>query len=301
MSSNTSIGDLFKENPKYVRQMDNMLTKIKKHQKEKEREQTPTGSRTPSPTRYDSKNSYRQIKTPSKGETHLITCTKKAWRTYAKWGRHSFQILPDTGADLTTCSILLAKVLGIKWEPFSSDLTVVTLYGKSPVKGIVRDAKLRMLDANISIDVNIVDSKEEIFLLGRDWMRRYEAIIDFDNKKLTFKAQGRRFETTVTEVEVPYRIAGQDTTRSHEYRASYGEIEEASPPPPYRANETPTIITIGSSSDEEEEESEYRWWLDTVTEVTPRPPTSDPPSEPANLSERVEIYLNELAERNNYQ
>src|ERR1044071_10207214 len=56
---------------------------------------------------------------------------------------------------------------------------------------------LRIKDAKIPIDLQVVDADEGSILLGIDWFNRYKVCLDVHNKTLTFESERQKFQTMI--------------------------------------------------------------------------------------------------------
>jgi len=85
---------------------------------------------------------------------------------------------------------------------------MVTVDGqKSLTLGIVENAQLKIMDALVPINIHIVDSTKEEFLIGSNWFSKYKADLILTENKLKFEAQKRKFKikiikTTSSDVKV---------------------------------------------------------------------------------------------------
>src|SRR6266498_3292560 len=43
--------------------------------------------------------------------------------------------------------------------------------------------------------MQIVQSKDQVVILAMDWIRKYKAVIDMNEKRITFRVDGRKFTT----------------------------------------------------------------------------------------------------------
>ena len=44
---------------------------------------------------------------------------------------------------------------------------------KNKTCGVAEEASIKIADANVSMNIYIADSKDETFLIERDWLNRY--------------------------------------------------------------------------------------------------------------------------------
>src|SRR5688572_27372317 len=96
-------------------------------------------------------------------------------------------------------------------------------------------------------------------------MKKYQANLMLNDKKVTYTAHGRKFEVKIVET-----TAGSSTPY-----VGYLEMEvsipprNTPPPPPYQQQEdsnddTADVISISSNDDEDVEEEPYRWWAEDI-------------------------------------
>ncbi len=106
-----------------------------------------------------------------------------------KLGCYQLQVLWDTGAQISVCTKPLAVKLGLKWEKPKDDLQMVTINGqKSLAVRIIENANLRILDAQVLINIHIVDSNKEELLIGSNWLVKYKVDFILSKNKLKFQA-----------------------------------------------------------------------------------------------------------------
>src|SRR6266540_1993325 len=92
---------------------------------------------------------------------------KPVYRSYVRLKRNSIQASWDTGAQISVCTKLLATKLGLKWTKLIETTNMVTINDeKSPTLGIVENAQLKIMDALVPINLHIIDSTKEEFLIG---------------------------------------------------------------------------------------------------------------------------------------
>jgi len=57
---------------------------------------------------------------------------------------------------------------------------------KSPAIGIMENVNLRILDAQVPINIHIVNSNKEELLIGSNWLAKYKADLILNENKLKF-------------------------------------------------------------------------------------------------------------------
>ena len=77
-------------------------------------------------------------------------------------------MLIDTGAELTVCTKKLAEKIGLTYQQ-NKVIELITVDGKkNRTCGIAEEVNIKIADAMVLINIYIVDSKDETFLIGRD-------------------------------------------------------------------------------------------------------------------------------------
>ncbi len=106
---------------------------------------------------------------------------------------------------------------------------MVTVNGqKSLTLRIVENAQLKIMDALVSINIHIVDSTKEEFLIGSNQFSKYKADLILTENKLKFEAQKRKFEVKIINIT-----------------SSNAKIKQ------YKEDEDIEIISVASDSDNE--------------------------------------------------
>ena len=82
----------------------------------------------------------------------------------------------DSEAQITTISRNLAVRLELKWKPLSQKLTLISADGnKQGALGVIENANLRIQATIVPINIYVMESKEETFLIGGNWYKKYKA------------------------------------------------------------------------------------------------------------------------------
>jgi len=101
-------------------------------------------------------------------------------------------MLIDTGVELTVCIKKLAEKIDLTYRQ-DKVIELITIDGKKNYTcGIVEEANIKIVDVMVSMNIHIVDSKDETFLIGGDWLSRYQADLSYEKKEVTFKVQERK-------------------------------------------------------------------------------------------------------------
>src|ERR1044072_4983749 len=236
--SNATFGDLARV-PKYRRQMQEAIRVASK--KNNQGEESETSEREEEePKKPLKKTSIRKLQ-PERVKS------QPTFRLYGKVGRQNIQMLIDTGAELTVCTKKLADKIGLTYRQ-DKVIELITVDGKkNRTCGVAEEANIKIADAMVPMNIHIVDSKDETFLIGRDWLNRYQADLSYGKKEVTFKAQGRKITVKLT-------------TNQPKQKVNYLGVSD-SPPPPYQP-------TIEISDDESDDKSVLEIYINARSRIT---------------------------------
>ena len=90
------------------------------------------------------------------------------------------------------------------------------------------------MNVTVLINIHIIDSKDKAFLIGRDWLNRYQIDILYNKKEIIFRVQKQKFIIKLT------------TTIIEKQKVNYLGAENI-PPPAYKP-----IIKISNKESEAE-------------------------------------------------
>src|SRR6266540_1130084 len=54
---------------------------------------------------------------------------------------------------------------------------------------------VKVMDQLIQVEMQIVQSKDQVVILAMDWIQKYKAVIDMNKERITFQVDGRKFTT----------------------------------------------------------------------------------------------------------
>ena len=105
-------------------------------------------------------------------------------------------VILDSEAAVSVITKKKALQLGLDIDPVNT--LNLTAYG-SPlgVVGTVKQAPLRIKDAKIPIDLQVVNATEGSILLGMDWFNQYKVCLNIAEKTLEFESQEQKYQTLV--------------------------------------------------------------------------------------------------------
>src|ERR1044071_5261694 len=160
-------------------------------------------------------------------------------------------MLIDTRAELTVCTKKLADKIGLTYRQ-DKVIKLITVDGKkNRTCGVVEEANIKIANAVVPMNIHIVDSKDETFLIRGDWLNRYQADLSYGKKEVTFKAQGKKITVKLT-------------TNQPKQKVNYLGVND-SPPPPYQP--TIEISDDDSGSDDESIPETYISARSRITEI----------------------------------
>src|SRR6266498_3746952 len=85
-----------------------------------------------------------------------------AARIYGKIGRTECQLVIDTRAEVSVCTKPMADLLKLKPKSLGS-------------AGLVT---VKVMDQPTQVEMQIVQSKDQVVILAMDWIQKYKAVID---------------------------------------------------------------------------------------------------------------------------
>src|SRR6266540_254546 len=116
-----------------------------------------------------------------------------AARIYGKIGRTECQLVIDTGAEVSVCTKPMADLLKLKPKP-DKTMTVVAIDGiKQKSLESAGLVTVKVMDQSIQMEMQIVQSKDQVVILAMDWIQKYKAVIDMNEERITFRVDRRKF------------------------------------------------------------------------------------------------------------
>ena len=82
------------------------------------------------------------------------------YRSYVKLGKKSLQATWDSGAQKSTVTEPLAKLLGLEWDKRNTSKVTTIDGAENTTLGIMRQANLRVKEQHTPIDIQVVKSKK---------------------------------------------------------------------------------------------------------------------------------------------
>src|ERR1044071_10196819 len=182
-------------------------------------------------------------------------------------------MMVDTGAELLVCTKPLAKKLGLNYQK-DKVIELITVNGKkNKICGVAEEANIKIADANVSMNIHIADSKDETFLIGGDWLNRYQADISYSKKEITFRTQGRKFTVKLTTSQPKQKVNYLGTG--------------SSPPPAYQ----PTIEISDEESEAETFTSARTRITNILEELDQREAREQQPITKQELEDKINVWM----------
>jgi len=114
-----------------------------------------------------------------------------------------YKVIPDSGAAISVISLKLVKKMGLEKDIVAEDSSKLRALAEHiKTIGVIENASLKIATAEIPIDLQVVDTTEEDFLLGMDWFNQYEVTLKTKEKELIFRSQELLFKTFVNSEKV---------------------------------------------------------------------------------------------------
>src|SRR6266542_2310178 len=105
-----------------------------------------------------------------------------AARIYRKIGRTECQLVIDTGAEVSVCTKLMAGLLKLKLK-LDKTMTVIAIDGiKQKSLRSVDLVTVKVMDQPTQVEMQVVQSKDQVVILVMDWIQKYKAIIDMNEE-----------------------------------------------------------------------------------------------------------------------
>src|ERR1044072_1960888 len=188
-------------------------------------------------------------------------------------------MLIDTGAELTVCTKKLADKIGLTYQQ-DKVIELITVDGKkNRTCGVAEEANIKIADAIVPMNIHIVDLKDETFLIGGDWLNRYQADLSYGKKEVTFKAQGRKITVKLT-------------TNQPKQKVNYLGVRGSRPPPCQPSME---ISDDDSGSDDESVAETYISARSRITEILndleQRERRGQQPISKRELEDKINIWM----------
>ena len=161
-------------------------------------------------------------------------------------GREAVTAIVDSGAATSIITKPLMKELGYKPDK-PSNLMIVTANGqRTKALGEVSDLPINVNYLKIPTNVQVLESKDKVLILGNDWLKRIRASIDWHEQTMTIHYKGRRERIPITCINEELVPPTQD---------NYEDDEE------YEQNDwEENYIYYSGISDSSEDDLEYNPW-----------------------------------------
>ncbi len=105
-----------------------------------------------------------------------------AARIYRKIGQTECQLIVDTGAKVLVCTKPMAELLKLKPKS-DKTITVIVIDGiKQKSLGSVGLVTVKVMDQPTQVEMQVVQSKNQVVILTIDWIQKYKAIIDINEE-----------------------------------------------------------------------------------------------------------------------
>src|SRR6266542_344835 len=87
----------------------------------------------------------------------------------------------------------MADLLKLKSKP-DKTITVVAIDGiKQKSLGSAGLVTVKVMDQPTQVEMQVIQSKDQVIILVMDWIQKYKAVIDMNEERITFRVDGRKF------------------------------------------------------------------------------------------------------------
>ncbi len=87
----------------------------------------------------------------------------------------------------------MADLLKLKPKP-DKTMTVVAIDSiKQKSLGSAGLVTVKVMDQLTQVEMQIVQSKDQVVILAMDWIQKYKAVIDMNEERIIFRVDGRKF------------------------------------------------------------------------------------------------------------
>ncbi len=89
----------------------------------------------------------------------------------------------------------MADLLKLKLKSDKTMTVVIIDDIKQKSLGSAGLVTIKVLDQPTQVEMQIVQSKDQVIILAMDWIQKYKAVIDINEEQITFRVDGRKFTT----------------------------------------------------------------------------------------------------------
>src|SRR6266542_3201137 len=89
----------------------------------------------------------------------------------------------------------MADLLKLKLKP-DKTMTIMIIDGiKQKSLGSAGMVTVKVMDQSTQVEMQVVQSKDQVVILAMDWIQKYKAVIDMNEERITFRVDRRKFTT----------------------------------------------------------------------------------------------------------
>ena len=163
-------------------------------------------------------------------ETNLIEQEMGEQTTAAKCdlyvGKTPVTAVIDSGAATSIVTKPLLESLGYPITGPSNMIIVTANGSRVRALGVVEKLPINLKYLIIRTDVHVLESKDKVLILGNDWLQRVNATMDWRNRDLTIKTQGRTVKVPIS-FTMNKTVINTEVSDDEEEEYEEEEIEES--------------------------------------------------------------------------
>ena len=196
----------------------------------------------------------------------------------------------DSGAATSIITDTLLNNLGYNIAR-SSKLIIVTANGhRVRALGAVDNLPIQLNNTIIASTVNVISSKDNVLILGNDWLKKVQAVINYNEQMVTIQHRGRVIKIPLTfTMNKKYTVSAINDESSEEEYETEDDLQESR----IYFSDVSSEYTYSS----EDEDLEFNPWRNhnTTEEKLTSKPILEEESEDEFLEENPAVYLAEAA------
>ena len=131
-------------------------------------------------------------------------------------GKEAVTAIVDSGAATSIITKSLMKKLNYAPDQ-SSKLVIVTANGaRIKALGEISNLPININHMKIPTNVQVLESKDDVLILGNDWLSKVKASLDWHDQTLTIHFKGRRERVAITYLNEDLALPPQDDYEEEE-------------------------------------------------------------------------------------
>ena len=167
-------------------------------------------------------------------------------------GREPVTAVINSGAAVSIITHSLMKKLGYTPDQLSNLVIAITNGARIKALGEISHLQVSCNYLKILTTIQVIESKDDVLILGNNWLIKVRASMDYERSILTIKYKGRseRIAITCLQNDVQYHVPAPEKTSDEEYENNVW---------------TEHAIYFSDISSSEEENLEFNPWMEEAS------------------------------------